>query len=157
MPSLAKILRAKLCKGYSRSNLNNMRKFYLLCPICQTLSDKLSRSYICKLITIDDGLERSFYEKECTASRWDVRSLRRQMDSALYLRLVVRTRFGQAHLRRSSNLCIASFMASLRKCFRENSTTICLMAKSSVYAAAQRKSLNWFAPNLLHDILSAKR
>lgn len=87
LSSLAKILRAKLGKGYSRPNLNNMRKFYLLYPNCQTVSDKLSWSHICELITIDDELERSFYEKECIASRWNVRSLRRQMDSALYLRL----------------------------------------------------------------------
>ena len=87
LSSLAKILRAKLGKGYSRPNLNNMRKFYLLYPICQTVSDKLSWSHICELITIDDELERSFYEKECIASRWNVSSLRRQMDSALYLRL----------------------------------------------------------------------
>lgn len=87
LSSLAKLLRMKLGKGYSRPNLNNMRKFYLLYPICQTLSDKLSWSHICELITIDDELERSFYEKECIASRWNVRSLRRQMDSALYLRL----------------------------------------------------------------------
>ncbi len=87
LSSLAKILRMKLGKGYSRPNLNNMRKFYLLYPICQTVSDKLSWSHICELITIDDALERSFYEKECVASRWNVRSLRRQMDSALYLRL----------------------------------------------------------------------
>lgn len=87
LSSLAKILRVKLGKGYSRPNLNNMRKFYLLYPICQTVSDKLSWSHICELITIEDDLERSFYEKECIAERWNVRSLRRQMDSALYLRL----------------------------------------------------------------------
>lgn len=87
LSSLAKLLRTKLGKGYSRPNLNNMRKFYLLYPICQTLSDKLSWSHICELITIDDDLERGFYEKECIAGRWNVRSLRRQMDSALYLRL----------------------------------------------------------------------
>jgi predicted nuclease of restriction endonuclease-like (RecB) superfamily len=87
LSSLAKILRFKLGKGYSRPNLNNMRKFYLLYPICQTVSDKLSWSHICELITIDDELERSFYEKECIAENWNVRSLRRQMDSALYLRL----------------------------------------------------------------------
>ena len=39
------------------------------------------------LITIDDNLEKSFYEKECVAENWNVRSLRRQMSSALYLRL----------------------------------------------------------------------
>ncbi len=87
LSSLAKILTLKLGKGYSRPNLNNMRKFYLRYPICQTVSDKLSWSHICELITIDDEMERSFYEKECVAENWNVRSLRRQMDSALYLRL----------------------------------------------------------------------
>lgn len=91
LTSLSSILRAKLGKGYSRPNLNNMRKFYLLYPICQTVSDKLSWSHICELITIDDDFERNFYEKECVAARWDVRSLRRQMDSALYLRLAAST------------------------------------------------------------------
>ena len=87
LSSLAKLLRSKLGQGYSRPNLNNMRKFYLLYPICQTVSDKLSWSHICELITIDDDLERSFYEKVCIEERWNVRSLRRQMNSALFLRL----------------------------------------------------------------------
>ena len=85
--NLSTLLRIKLGKGYSHPNLNNMRKFYLLYPIFQTVSEKLSWSHICELITIDDDLERSFYEKECIAENWGVRSLRRQIDSALYLRL----------------------------------------------------------------------
>lgn len=51
------------------------------------MSDKLSWSHICELIKIDDELERSFYEKECIVENWNVRTLRRQMDSALFLRL----------------------------------------------------------------------
>ena len=43
----------------------------------------LSWSHICELITIDDDLERSFYEKECIASHWNVRSLRRQIKEEL--------------------------------------------------------------------------
>lgn len=86
LTNLAKILTMRLGRGYSRPNLNNMRKFYLLYPLCQT-SDKLTWSHICELITIDDDLERSFYEKECVKENWDVRSLHRQMDSGLFLRL----------------------------------------------------------------------
>ncbi len=81
LTSLASVLRTKLGKGFSRPNLNNMRKFYLLFPICQTVSDKLSWSHICELISIDNDLERNFYEKECIAARWDVRSLRRQIET----------------------------------------------------------------------------
>ncbi len=49
LSSLSKILRAKLGKGYSHPNLNNMRKFYLLYPNFQTVSEKLSWSHIIDL------------------------------------------------------------------------------------------------------------
>ena len=86
LTKLAKILTVRLGRGYSRPNLNNMRKFYLLYPICQ-ISDKLTWSQICELITIDDDLERSFYEKECIKENWNVKALRRQIESGLFLRL----------------------------------------------------------------------
>ncbi len=54
---------------YSRPNLNNMRKFYLLYPICRT-SDKLSWSHICELITVDDPQEREFYFLTGITSNW---------------------------------------------------------------------------------------
>lgn len=87
LSTISKELTLRLGKGYSRPNLNNMRKFYLAYPKCQTVSDKLSWSHICELIKIDDELERSFYEKECISEHWNVRTLRRQMESALFLRL----------------------------------------------------------------------
>lgn len=86
LTKLSQMLRLRVGRGYSRPNLNNMRKFYLMYQICQT-SDKLSWSHICELITADDPLEREFYEKECVACNWDVRSLHRQMESGLFLRL----------------------------------------------------------------------
>ena len=87
LTTLSHQLTLRLGRGYSRPNLNNMRKFYLCYENCQTVSDKLTWSHICELIKIDDELERSFYEKECYKEKWDVRTLRRQMDSALFLRL----------------------------------------------------------------------
>ena len=97
---LAKILRAKVGKGYSRPNLNNMRKFYLMFPICQTsdkshegqicqTSDKLTWSHICELITIDDPLEREFYQNECISEGWTVDVLHRQKDSGLFMKLAL--------------------------------------------------------------------
>ena len=87
LKELSQRLTAKFGKGFSRPNLVNMRKFYLSYPNCQTMSDNLSWSHICELIKAEDSLERSFYEKECIAQKWDVRTLKRQMESALYLRL----------------------------------------------------------------------
>ena len=96
---LAQILRARVGRGYSRPNLNNMRKFYLLFPICQTsdksnlsicqTSEKITWSHICELITIDDPLEREFYMNECVAEGWSVGTLHRQKESGLFMRLAI--------------------------------------------------------------------
>ena len=109
LSNLAKLLRARVGRGYSHPNLNNMRKFYLMYPnfqisdksspifqtseksdsICQTVSDKLTWSHICELVTIDDQLEREFYEKECISEGWTVNELHRQKESGLFMRLAV--------------------------------------------------------------------
>ena len=89
LSNLAKLLRARIGRGYSRPNLNNMRKFYLIYPICQTVSDKLTWSHICELITIDDPLEREFYENECISEGWTVDELHRQKESGLFMRLAI--------------------------------------------------------------------
>ena len=41
-------------KGFSRSNLQNMRQFYLTYEKCQTVSGKLSWSHYCELLSISD-------------------------------------------------------------------------------------------------------
>ena len=105
LSNLAKLLSAKVGRGYSRPNLNNMRKFYMMYSICQTsdklglpitqvseicqTSDKLTWSHICELVTIDDQLEREFYEKECISQGWTVDELHRQKESGLFMRLAV--------------------------------------------------------------------
>lgn len=87
LTQLSHSLTLRFGKGFSRPNLTNMRKFYLMYPDCQTVSDNLSWSHICLLMQADDELERTFYEKECISQHWDVRTLKRQMSSALFLRL----------------------------------------------------------------------
>ena len=75
-------------KGFSRSNLQNMRLLYLDYPICQTLSGKLSWSHYCELLIISDPDKRRFYERECIAAGWSVRELKRQISTSLYERLI---------------------------------------------------------------------
>lgn len=84
---LAKDLTLKIGKGYSRPNLYNMRKFYQLYPNGYDDIMPLTWSHICELIRIDDDLEREFYIKQCIAEKWNVRTLKRQKKSALFLRL----------------------------------------------------------------------
>ena len=76
-------------KGFSRSNLQNMRQFYLKYPICQTLSGKLNWSHYCEILSISDDKERAFYERECENTRWSVRELKRQISTSLYQRLLL--------------------------------------------------------------------
>jgi predicted nuclease of restriction endonuclease-like (RecB) superfamily len=89
MISLSKALTSELGRGFSRPNLINMKKFYKSYPSGQTLSDHLNWSHYCELLAVTDTDARGFYEKECLNSRWSVRELRRQIDSALFERLLL--------------------------------------------------------------------
>lgn len=86
---LSKELTQEFGKGFSRSNLQNMRAFYLAYPICQTVSGKLSWSHYCELLSISDTDKRSFYEKEAVNSGWSLRELKRQISTSLYERLLL--------------------------------------------------------------------
>ena len=79
LKELSKELTREFGKGFSRSNLQNMRAFYLAYEKCQTVSGKLSWSHYCELLSITDENKRSFYEKESVNSGWSVRELKRQM------------------------------------------------------------------------------
>ncbi len=87
LTNLSKDLKLRFGRGYSRPNLNNMRKFYKYYPICQNISDKLSWSHFCELIKLDDELERNFYEKQIEKENWNIETLKRQINSSLFLRL----------------------------------------------------------------------
>ena len=89
LKQLSRVLTKEFGKGFSRSNLQNMRAFYLAYPNCQTLSGKLSWSHYCEILSISDDKERAFYERECENSRWSVRELKRQLSTSLYQRLLL--------------------------------------------------------------------
>lgn len=74
-------------RGFSRSNLIRFRQFYLVYPICATVSHQLGWSHIVELLKIENDLEREFYEKQTVSENWSVRELQRQKESGLFLRL----------------------------------------------------------------------
>ncbi|MEG0366198.1 MAG: PDDEXK nuclease domain-containing protein [Coprobacillus sp.] len=86
---LSKELTKEFGKGFSRSNLQNMRAIYLAYPICQSLTGKLSWTHYCELLSISDIAKRSFYEKEAINSNWSVRELKRQINTSYYERLLL--------------------------------------------------------------------
>lgn len=89
LKELSKELTREFGKGFSRSNLQNMRQFYRSYNKCQTLSGKLSWSHYCELLSISDTDKRSFYEKEAINANWSVRELKRQIESSLFERLLL--------------------------------------------------------------------
>jgi len=101
LKELSKRLTSEFGKGFSVTNLQQMKNFYSVYGKQQTLSAKsdnvtkknidfqLSWSHYLKLMRIDNEAEREFYEKEAFVNNWSLRELHRQFDSALYERLVL--------------------------------------------------------------------
>ena len=89
LEGISKKLTKEFGKGFSKRNLERMRKFYCLYPIATTLSSQLSWSHYLELIKIEEKDKRNFYFKETINERWSVRELQRQRDSLLYERLVL--------------------------------------------------------------------
>lgn len=86
---LSKELTSEFGKGFSRSNLQNMRLFYLSYENCQSVTGKLSWTHYCELLIITDRDKRSFYEREAINSKWSVREMKRQIETSLYERLLL--------------------------------------------------------------------
>ena len=76
-------------KGFSRSNIVYMRKFYLYFPQSETLSPVLSWSHYFEILKAEDQLEINFYANQCARENWSVRELKRQMKSLLFHRLAL--------------------------------------------------------------------
>lgn len=89
--NLSKDLTRRCGKGFSRSALTYMRKFYLAFPKCATVSHILSWSHYIELLKCEDSIEMQFYMKECVQEKWNVRELRRQINSSLFQRLALST------------------------------------------------------------------
>ena len=103
---LSKDLTLLYGKGFSRSNMQRMRQFYLSFPICATpshksskiqtvsgkcatVSHKLSWSHYVEILKANNELEIKFYTKQCEKENWSVRELKRQMNSMLFHRLAL--------------------------------------------------------------------
>ncbi len=87
--AISKNLTNKFGKGFSQSNLYNMKMFYTKYPIFQSVTGKLSWTHYCELLYISDDDKRSFYEKEAINANWSVRELKRQISTSLFERLLL--------------------------------------------------------------------
>ncbi len=88
LKQLSEQLSGEFGKGFSVTNLQQMRLFYMTYEKQQTPSAKfkLSWSHYVFLMRLD-GRERNFYELESIENNWSIRELKRQFDTALFDRL----------------------------------------------------------------------
>lgn len=102
---LSQDLSLKFGKGFSLSNLQRFRQFFMAYSIhaavshelnkvdnnnlvkSATLSHQLSWSHYVELLKIESPIERNFYEKQSILENWSIRELKRQKKSSLFLRL----------------------------------------------------------------------
>ena len=89
LENISKDLNLKYGKGFSRSNLNYMRLFYVKYPKSETVSHKLSWSHYFELLKVEDNLAREFYQNQAEIENWTVRELKRQKKTGLFHRLAL--------------------------------------------------------------------
>lgn len=88
LKNLSKKLTLEFGKGFDYTNLSNMRKFYQAFPIVDTLSQQLSWSHYRLLSTQENKEKREYYLEEAVQNNWNVRDLKRQINSLAYERVL---------------------------------------------------------------------
>ena len=88
LQELSKQLTHDFGKGFTASNLRNMRQFYLTFSNCYALRSNLSWTHYRMLMRVENEQARNFYLEECEKANWSTRQLERQIDSFFYERLL---------------------------------------------------------------------
>ena len=89
LEKLSEKLIVEFGNGFSKRNLERMRKFYKCFPIATTMSSQLTWSHYTEIIKIKEKEKRDFYINECIESKWSVRELQRQIKSKMYDRMFI--------------------------------------------------------------------
>ena len=78
--------------GFSKSSISRMCAFHQEFPdfeIVATLSQQLSWSHFIEIIPLKEPLQREFYCQMCRIEKWDVRALRKKIQSMLFERTAI--------------------------------------------------------------------
>ena len=87
--NLANVIEPKFGTGFSMRQLERARQFYRKYPIASALRTQLNWMQYRLLVSIDDDYKREYYELEAANNGWTGRELERQINAALYERLLV--------------------------------------------------------------------
>ena len=86
--TLSKELTAIYGKGFNKNNLYRFVSFYRIFPTLSGKSELLSWSHYVLLLDVTDDAAREWYAHEAFAEMWSVRTLRRNIASQYYYRLL---------------------------------------------------------------------
>lgn len=85
---LSRRLTLEYGKGFTITNIQYMRQFYLLFPNYHSVSGELSWTHYRRLMAVSDRDARDWYAAECVACNWSVRELNRQIVTQTYERVL---------------------------------------------------------------------
>lgn len=95
LKSLSIRLTSEFGKGFDKTNLWNMRKFYKTFPILDAVRRELSWTHYRSLMRLENESIREFYIKESIEGSWSTRQLDRQINSLYYERMLMSRREGR--------------------------------------------------------------
>jgi predicted nuclease of restriction endonuclease-like (RecB) superfamily len=87
--NLSAVVEPEFGSGFSVRQLELSRQFYRTYPIANALRSQLNWMQYRLLIRIDDDYKREYYELEASNHAWTGRELERQINAALYERLLI--------------------------------------------------------------------
>lgn len=86
---LSQRLQSEYGKGYDKTNLWHMRKFYQTFGKLDALRRELSWTHYRLLLKVEDEAARQYYEQESVESNWSTRTLDRQIGNLYYQRILM--------------------------------------------------------------------
>ena len=88
LEQIAETLTQEFGRGFGVSNLRKMRQFYIVFPIRDAVSLKLSWTHYRRLIRLENSEVRNWYMNQSIENSWSARALERQISTLYYERLL---------------------------------------------------------------------
>lgn len=82
-------------RGFDKTNLWNMIRFYRSFPILDALRQELSWTHYRILLRVEKAPAREFYLQECVDGNWSTRQLERQINSLYFERILMSSKEGR--------------------------------------------------------------
>ena len=90
-------------KGFDKTNLWNMIRFYRSFPILDALRQELSWTHYRILMRVEEDPAREFYLQECIEGNWSTRQLERQINSLYFERILMSSKKGRPLVKKEAD------------------------------------------------------